>query len=54
MVALASYSRWLANERAMRLGESLPTSPLPRLLAVSIGVIALLAGVLAILDALVG
>ena len=38
-VAVVSYLRWEANERAMRLGEPLPPSPLPRLLAIGIGTI---------------
>ena len=46
-LAVASYRRWDANERAMRLGEPLPASPLPRLLALGIGVIAVLAIVVA-------
>jgi len=47
LLALASYRRWDANERAMRLGEPLPPSPLPRLLALGIGVVAVLAIVVA-------
>jgi putative membrane protein len=47
LLAVASYRRWDANERAMRLGEPLPASPLPRLLALGIGVIAVLAIVIA-------
>jgi putative membrane protein len=47
LLALASYRRWDANERAMRVGEPLPPSPLPRLLALGIGVVAVLAIVVA-------
>ncbi len=47
LLSIASYRRWDANERAMRLGEPLPDSPLPRLLALGIGVIAVLAIVIA-------
>jgi len=47
LLAVASYRRWDANERAMRLGEALPPSPLPRLLALGIGVVAVLAIVIA-------
>lgn len=46
-LAIASYRRWDANERAMRVGEPLPPSPLPRLLALGIGVVAVLAIVVA-------
>lgn len=51
LLAVASYRRWDANERAMRLGEQLPPSPLPRLLAFGIGVVALLAIVIATVGA---
>jgi putative membrane protein len=47
LVAVVSYRRWEANERAMRLGEPLPPSPLPRLLAFGIGVIAVVSILLA-------
>jgi len=47
LLALASYRRWDANERAMRLGEPLPPSPLPRLLALGIGIVAVVAIVIA-------
>jgi len=47
LLALASYRRWDANERAMRVGEPLPPSPLPRLLALGIGIVAVLAIVVA-------
>ncbi len=46
-LAVVSYLRWEANERAMRLGEPLPPSPLPRLLAIGIGLVAVVAIVLA-------
>ncbi|HEX6311726.1 MAG TPA: DUF202 domain-containing protein [Acidimicrobiia bacterium] len=48
VLAAASYRRWDANERAMRRGEPLPPSPLPRLLAVGIGIVALVAIVMAL------
>jgi len=43
MVAAGSYSRWTANERAMRLGQSLQPSLVPRLLAAGLTLVALLA-----------
>ncbi len=46
-LAVFSYFRWEANERAMRLGRPLPPSPLPRLVAIGIAVVAILAIVLA-------
>ena len=51
LLALASYRRWEANERAMRLREPLPPSPLPRLLAFGIGIVAVLAIVVATIGA---
>jgi putative membrane protein len=47
LLAVASYRRWDANERAMRMGEPLPGSPLPRMLALGIGAIAVVAIVIA-------
>ena len=46
VMAGASYWQWQRNERAMRLEEPLPTSYLPRIVAVVVGVCALLGGVL--------
>jgi len=48
VLAWASYRRWMANERAMRLGEPLPPSNLPLILACGIGVAALVAAVIAL------
>jgi putative membrane protein len=49
-VASQSFGRWEEKERAMRVGESLPTSSLPRLLALAVGIIAIVAAVLAVVD----
>src|ERR671910_1394388 len=46
VMAGASYWQWQRNERAMRLKEPLPTSYLPRIVAVVVGACALLGGVL--------
>lgn len=46
-LALLSLRQWRMNERAMRRRESLPPSPLPKLVAGVIGGCAVLAGVLA-------
>lgn len=48
LLAFTSYRRWEDNERAMRLGEPLPGSNLPRILA---GGIALAAAVAAVISA---
>jgi putative membrane protein len=48
VLAWTSYRRWEDNERAMRLGEPLPPSNLPRILAAGIALAALLAAVIAL------
>ena len=53
-VAVLSYAEWQVNQRALRRGEPLKRSLLPRFLAVTIAVIALLAAALALLSALTG
>jgi len=47
LVAGVSLRRWESSARALRQGRPLPTSPLPRLLAVGVGLTALAAVVLA-------
>jgi putative membrane protein len=47
-LAWTSYRRWEDNERAMRLGQPLPPSNLPRVLAIGIAIAALLAAVMAL------
>jgi putative membrane protein len=53
-VAVLSYAEWQVNQRALRRGEPLKRSLLPRFLAVTIAVIALLAAALALLSAVAG
>lgn len=48
LMAFTSFRHWKANQRAMRRGEPLPTSPMPLVLSVGIGVIAVIAVVLAL------
>jgi putative membrane protein len=48
LLSLASYRRWEANERAMRLGQPLPPSNLTRILAVGVALASLLAAVVAL------
>jgi putative membrane protein len=52
VISLMSYRRWEQNERAMRRGEPLRYDALPRVLGLTIGTLALLIGVLAVIDAL--
>ena len=42
LISVLAYRRWSGNERAMRLGRSLPHSPMLALLAVSLGIIAVI------------
>ena len=46
-LAVASFLRWDANERAMRLGQPLPPSQLPRILAFGVAVASVIAAVVA-------
>lgn len=48
--AFSSYRRWEANERALRLGHPLPYSGMPKGLAIGVGLVAIAAGVIAVLD----
>ena len=52
LLALTSYRRWQANERAMRLGRPLPGAGPPRMLAVGIEAVALVVAVIVVVDAL--
>ena len=53
VIGIASYWRWEVNERAMRLGRPIGYSPLTRMLAVGIAVLAVISGVLVTIAALV-
>jgi len=44
-----AYRAWHRNERAMRLGEPLPSSQMTMVLAIGIGVISVIATVIAII-----
>ena len=50
LVALTSFSHWQANERAMRRGEPLRPSRIPLILSIGIGIVAVIAVVLAALE----
>jgi putative membrane protein len=50
VTAVTSYSRWRTHERQMRLGQPLTQSKLSLVLAVGIGVVAIAALVLAVID----
>lgn len=48
LVAFTSFRQWRANQQAMRCAEPLPQSPMPLVLSVGIGVVAIIAVVLAL------
>jgi putative membrane protein len=50
LLALTSFAHWRANERAMRRGEPLPPSRIPLVLSIGIGVVAIIAVVLAMFE----
>src|ERR1022692_4828930 len=41
LVAFTSYRHWKANQQAMRRGEPLPRSPMPLVLSIGIGAVAI-------------
>jgi len=48
-LAITSFRHWRANERAMRRGEPLPRSPMPLVLSIGVGAVAVIAVVLALI-----
>ena len=52
VVAVVAYGEWVRNQRAMRHGQPLPRSLMPRLLAVVITVIAAIAAAVVLISAL--
>ena len=50
VTAATAYGRWALNERAMRLGEPLPASRLPMLVAIGTAVVAIVAAVMFVVD----
>lgn len=48
VVAFTSFRQWKANERAMRQRRPLPSSPMALVLSIGIGVVAVIAVILAI------
>ena len=52
VVAVVAYGEWVRSQRAMRRGQPLPRSVMPRLLAAVITVIAVIAAVIVLASAL--
>jgi putative membrane protein len=51
VLAIAAYTDMMRNQRALRLGQPLPRSVLPRLLAGTVGAVATLAAIVVLLSA---
>ena len=49
-LALTSHGRWRANQRALRLGEPLPGSALPRVLAGGVALVGIVAAVVVAIE----
>jgi uncharacterized membrane protein YidH (DUF202 family) len=45
-----AYAHWQASERAMRLGHSLPRSPMLRVVSLTVALVAVVAAVFAVLS----
>lgn len=52
VTAATAYRRWALNETSMRLGEPLPPSRLPQVIAIATALVALAAVVFFVVDAL--
>jgi putative membrane protein len=52
VVAVTAYGEWVSSQRALRLGQPLPRSVMPRLLTVVITAIAVIAAVVVLVSAL--
>jgi putative membrane protein len=51
VIAVVSYSQWVRSQQAMRRGEPLPGSILPKILAISIVVMAIISAVVLLVSA---
>ncbi|HEU5160811.1 MAG TPA: DUF202 domain-containing protein [Streptosporangiaceae bacterium] len=54
VLSIGSFLEWRRNQRALRRGEPLPRSPLPRVLAAFIAATAVVAALLILLSAALG
>jgi putative membrane protein len=52
VIAVVGYSQWSRNQRSLRNGEPIPRSVLPRVLAVAIAAMALIAAIVLLLSAI--
>jgi putative membrane protein len=51
IIAVVSYGQWVRSQQAMRRGEPLPGSILPKILAISITIMAIVAAVVLLMSA---
>jgi putative membrane protein len=54
IMAVVSYGQWTRTQRALRRNTPLPRSALPRILAATIGGVAVVAGIVLILSTVLG
>lgn len=52
IVAVAAYREWVRNQRALRHGEPLPVSILPKLLAIVVAVMAVISATVLLVSAI--
>jgi putative membrane protein len=52
VVAVAAYSEWVRNQRALRHGDPMPESLLPKILAIVIAVMAVISAVVLLISAI--
>jgi putative membrane protein len=52
IIAVVSYGQWVRSQQAMRRGEPLPGSILPKILAISITIMAIVAAVVLLVSAM--
>jgi putative membrane protein len=53
VIALVSYSQWVRSQQALRRGEPIPRSVLPRILAITIAAMAVISAVVLLVSATV-
>jgi len=53
LIAVVSYGQWVSSQRAIRRGDPLPRSVLPRILAASIAIMSVIAAVVLLVSAIV-
>jgi putative membrane protein len=52
VIAVVSYVQWVRSQRALRRGEPLPRSVLPKILSITITVMAIVAAVVLLVSAI--